>query len=134
VGYGQLDLKLREDPRVVLFEKTNIKHFERDNIAVDVDVAVVDVSFISLKAVMPRVLEFLKPGGEIVALIKPQFEVGKADVGKGGVVRDDAKRLEAVNAVKANMESLGLEVVGLMECPVKGPKGNIEPLIYLRRN
>jgi 23S rRNA (cytidine1920-2'-O)/16S rRNA (cytidine1409-2'-O)-methyltransferase len=133
VGYGQFDAKLREDPRVVLFEKTNIRNLEREKIGDDIDIATVDVSFISLKTVIPCIMEFLKPGGEIVALIKPQFEVGKADVGKGGVVRDDNKRLEAVSSVEEKMKSLGLAVVGLMECPVKGPKGNIEHLIYLRR-
>jgi 23S rRNA (cytidine1920-2'-O)/16S rRNA (cytidine1409-2'-O)-methyltransferase len=133
VGYGQFDMKLREDPRVVLFEKTNVRNLEREKIDDDIDIATVDVSFISLKTVMPYIMEFLKPRGEIVALIKPQFEVGKADVGKGGVVRDDNKRLEAVSSVEEKMKSLGLAVVGLMECPVKGPKGNIEHLIYLRR-
>jgi len=134
VGYGQIDVKLREDPRVVIFEKTNIRYFERSNIGEDIDIAAVDVSFISLKTVMPRIMEFIKPGGEIVALIKPQFEVGKGEVGKGGVVRDDAKRLEAVQSVEENLKSLGLIVEGLMESPVKGPKGNIEHLLYLRRN
>lgn len=133
VGYGQFDIKLRKDPRVVLFEKANIRHLEREKIGDDIDIAAVDVSFISLKTVIPCVMEFLRPGGEIVALIKPQFEVGKADVGKGGVVRDENKRLEAVKSVEENMKSLGLAVIGLMECPVKGPKGNIEHLIYLRR-
>jgi 23S rRNA (cytidine1920-2'-O)/16S rRNA (cytidine1409-2'-O)-methyltransferase len=133
VGYGQFDMKLREDPRVVLFEKTNVRNLEREKIGDDIDIATVDVSFISLKTVIPCIMEFLKPRGEVVALIKPQFEVGKADVGKGGVVRDDNKRLEAVSSVEERMKSLGLAVVGLMECPVKGPKGNIEHLIYLRR-
>lgn len=134
VGYGQLDLKLRQDPRVVLFERTNIRHFERARIPEDIDIASVDVSFISLKTVMPRILEFVRPGGEIVALIKPQFEVGKGDVGKKGVVRDEKKRQEAVKSVEEHMRSLGLSIEGLMESPVKGPKGNIEYLIYLRRN
>ncbi len=133
VGYGQFDMKLRKDPRVVLFEKANIRHLEREKIRDDIDIAAVDVSFISLKTVIPCVMEFVRPGGEIVALIKPQFEVGKADVGKGGVVRDDNKRLEAVKSVEEKMKSLGFAVIGLMECPVKGPKGNIEHLIYLRR-
>ncbi len=134
VGYGQFDLRLREDPRVVLFERTNIRYLEREKIPEDVDVATVDVSFISLKTVMPRILEFVRPGGGIVALIKPQFEVEKADVGKGGVVRDPKKRAEAVRSVEEHMKSLGLSVNGMMESPIKGPKGNIEYLIYLRRD
>ena len=134
VGYGQFDLRLREDPRVVLFERTNIRYLEREKIPEDVDVATVDVSFISLKTVMPRILEFVRPGGGIVALIKPQFEVEKADVGKGGVVRDPKKRAEAVRSVEEHMKSLGMTVNGMMESPLKGPKGNIEYLIYLRRD
>jgi len=133
VGYGQMDVKLRNDPRVVLIERTNIRYMEREKVPESVDIATVDVSFISLKTVMPRIMEFVRPGGEIVALIKPQFEAGRADVGKGGVVRDEGKRLEAVNSVEEGMKSLGLAVAGLMESPVKGPKGNIEYLIYLRR-
>lgn len=134
VGYGQLDLRLRQDPRVVLLERTNIRYLEREKIPDEIDIATVDVSFISLKTVMPRIVEFIKPGGAIVALIKPQFEVGRGDVGKGGVVRDEKKRTEAVRAVEENMRSLGLSVVGIMESPVRGPKGNIEYLIYLRRD
>ncbi len=133
VGYGQLDTKLRNDPRVILLERTNIRYLEREKIPDSIDIATVDVSFISLKTVMPRILEFIKPGGEIIALIKPQFEAGRADVGKGGVVRDEVKRLTAVKGVEESMKSLGLSVAGLVECPVRGPKGNIEYLIYLRR-
>lgn len=134
VGYGQIDLKLRQDPRVVLLERTNIRYLERDRVPDEIDIAVVDVSFISLRIVMPRIMEFVKAGGEIVALIKPQFEVGRGDVGKGGVVRDESKRAEAVGAVEENMRSLGLSVAGVMESPLRGPKGNVEYLIYLRRH
>lgn len=133
VGYGQLDVRLRHDPRVILLERTNIRYLEREKISDVIDVATVDVSFISLKTVMPNVLEFVRAGGEVIALVKPQFEVGRADVGKGGVVRDERKRLEAVKGVEEGMKGLGLSVAGLVECPVKGPKGNIEYLIHLRR-
>jgi 23S rRNA (cytidine1920-2'-O)/16S rRNA (cytidine1409-2'-O)-methyltransferase len=134
VGYGQIDLKLRQDPRVALLERTNIRYLEREKVPDEIDIAVVDVSFISLKIVMPRIVEFVKPGGEIVALIKPQFEVGRGDVGKGGVVRDEKKRAEAVRAVEEDMSSLGLSVAGVMESPLRGPKGNVEYLIHLRRH
>jgi 23S rRNA (cytidine1920-2'-O)/16S rRNA (cytidine1409-2'-O)-methyltransferase len=134
VGYGQIDLKLRQDPRVALLERTNIRYLERERVPDEIDIAVVDVSFISLKIVMPRIVEFVKPGGEIVALIKPQFEVGRGDVGKGGVVRDEKKRAEAVRAVEEDMSSLGLSVAGVMESPLRGPKGNVEYLIHLRRH
>ena len=133
VGYGQFDWRLRQDPRVVLFEKTNIRHLERDAIPEDIDIATVDVSFISLKLVIPKVMEFLRPGGEIAALIKPQFEAGRLEVGKGGIVRDEAARLRAVESVREAMRELGLEELGVMESPIKGQKGNIEYLIYLRK-
>ena len=131
VGYGQLAWKLRQDPRVVLIERTNIRYLEREKIADEIDIATVDVSFISLLKVVPKVMEFLRAGGEIVALIKPQFEVGKGEVGKGGIVRDEAKRLQAVGQVREGLESLGLRTRGVMQSPVPGQKGNIEFLIHL---
>jgi 23S rRNA (cytidine1920-2'-O)/16S rRNA (cytidine1409-2'-O)-methyltransferase len=133
VGYGQFDLKLRNDRRVVLFEKTNIRHLERDAIKDRIDIAVIDVSFISLLIVIPKVLEFLKERAEIIALIKPQFEVGRKDVGKGGVVKDEEKRHAAVDKIKSESEKMGLAVDGITESPIKGPKGNVEYLIYLRK-
>jgi 23S rRNA (cytidine1920-2'-O)/16S rRNA (cytidine1409-2'-O)-methyltransferase len=133
VGYGQFDLKLRNDRRVVLFEKTNIRHLERDAIKDRIDIAVIDVSFISLLIVIPKVLEFLKERAEIIALIKPQFEVGRKDVGKGGVVKDEEKRRAAVDKIKSESEKMGLAVDGITESPIKGPKGNVEYLIYLRK-
>lgn len=132
VGYGQFDWKLRNDPRVALLERTNIRYLAREAIPEEVQFATVDVSFISLRLVLPRVREFLAAGGEVVALVKPQFEVGKKDVGKGGIVRDEAKRLEAVEAVKGEAEACEFEPVGVMESPITGQKGNIEYLIYLR--
>jgi 23S rRNA (cytidine1920-2'-O)/16S rRNA (cytidine1409-2'-O)-methyltransferase len=132
VGYGQFDWNLRNDRRVVLLERTNIRHLERDAVADTMDMVVIDVSFISLALVAPKALEFLKPGGEVVALIKPQFEVGKGEVGKGGVVRDEEKRNRAVEGVRSALEERGCATVGVMESPVKGQKGNTEYLIYLK--
>lgn len=132
VGYGQLAWKLRQDPRVHLLERTNMRYLERVQIPDPIAFATVDVSFISLAKVVPKVLEFLQAGGELVALIKPQFEVGRGEVGKGGIVRDPAKREQAVNRVRGELESFGLETLGLMDSPVTGQKGNMEYLIYMR--
>ncbi len=134
VGYGQFSWKLRNDDRVVLLEKTNIRYLEQGKVPDKIDIAVIDVSFISLLKVIPKVLEFLHTPGEIVALIKPQFEVGRKDVGKGGVVKDESKRLEVVENIKSELTEMGLEVIGTTTSPIKGPKGNVEYLIYLRRN
>lgn len=132
VGYGQLAWKLRIDPRVIAIERTNIRYMERDKIPESVDIATVDVSFISLKLVIPKILEFLKPKGEIVALIKPQFEVGKGEVERGGIVKSEEKRVKAVENIKNFFESLSLKVVGVVESPIKGQKGNVEYLIYAK--
>jgi 23S rRNA (cytidine1920-2'-O)/16S rRNA (cytidine1409-2'-O)-methyltransferase len=134
VGYGQIDLKLRNDERVSVLEKTNIRYLERSAVQDDIDIATIDVSFISLLKVIPRVLEFLKPDGEIVALIKPQFEAGRKDVGKGGVVKDERVHQQVIENIKAGSESMGLEVLGTTTSPVKGPKGNVEFLIHLRKD
>lgn len=131
VGYGQLSWRLREDPRVVLFEKTNIRYLERERIPDEIDFITIDVSFISLKKILPKAMEFLKAGGQILALIKPQFEVGRGEVGKGGVVRDEGKRMLAVEEIKRFSEEIGLNVSGIFQSPIKGPKGNIEYFIYL---
>lgn len=133
VGYGQLAWKLRQDSRVVLLERTNIRYLEKEKIPDVVDIATIDVSFISLGKVVPRVMEFLKEDGEIIALIKPQFEVGKGEVDKGGIVKDEGKRLKAVERVKESLESLGLRTIGIMESPIPGQKGNIEYLIYMKK-
>lgn len=132
VGYGQFDWGLRGDPRVVLLERTNIRHMERERIEEHIDFAAIDVSFISLRLVVPRVREFLGTRGEVVALVKPQFEVGRGEVGKGGVVRDEEKRLAAVESVTVALEAEGLYTTGIMESPVKGQKGNIEYFVYLK--
>jgi len=133
VGYGQFSWKLRTDERVVLLEKTNIRYLDRDLINDEIDIAVIDVSFISLLKVIPNVMGFLKPSGVIVALIKPQFEAGRKDVGKGGVVRSEEKRLEIVENIKGETAKMGLDILGVTPSPIKGPKGNVEYLLYLRR-
>ena len=148
VGYGQLDWKLRNDQRVILLEKTNIRYLDEavrdqgsgimgqeleDLIKNNIDIATVDVSFISLLKVIPKITEFLKKDGEIVALIKPQFEVGRKDVGKGGVVKDESKRLEVIEKISKEADNMGLEVKGVIKSPLVGPKGNIEYFIYLKR-
>jgi len=133
VGYGQLDWSLRNDPRVILHEKTNIRYLERDRIPEMIDLTVIDVSFISLTQVLARVPDFLDDDGDVIALIKPQFEVGKDMVDKGGVIRDEAKRLSAVQKVREFSESSGFMVMGVCESPITGQKGNIEYFIHLRR-
>jgi 23S rRNA (cytidine1920-2'-O)/16S rRNA (cytidine1409-2'-O)-methyltransferase len=133
VGYGQLAWKLRQDPRVVLFERTNIRHLQRDKIHDVIDIATVDVSFISLVKVIPKVIEFLKEEGEIIALIKPQFEVGKGEVDKGGIIRNEGKRLKTVEYVKEKLEDAGLRTIGIIQSPIAGQKGNVEYLIHCKK-
>ncbi|MBI4683511.1 MAG: TlyA family RNA methyltransferase [Nitrospirae bacterium] len=133
VGYGQFSWILRTDEKVVLLEKTNIRYIDKDLVYDEIDIITIDVSFISLLKVIPKVLEFLKPSGAIVALIKPQFEAGRKDIGKGGVIRNETKRLEIVEKIKSETEKMGLKVMGVIESPLKGPKGNVEYLIYLKR-
>ncbi|HJV65759.1 MAG TPA: TlyA family RNA methyltransferase [Geomonas sp.] len=133
VGYGQLAWKLRDDPRVVNLEKTNIRYLEPEGLPELPDLAVIDASFISLDKVLPPTLRLIKEDGIVVALIKPQFEVGRGQVGKGGVVRDEKKHQEVVASVTALAEGLGLLVLGVCESPILGPKGNKEFLIHLRK-
>ena len=131
VGYGQLDWKLRRDKRVVVLEKRNIRYLEKEEIPEEIDLAVIDVSFISLTMVIPKVLEFLKDGGRIIALIKPQFEVAKGEVGKGGIVKNSEKHREVVLKISEFADTLDLSVKGTIESPILGQKGNREFLIYL---
>lgn len=131
VGYGQLDWKLRNDPRVVVIERTNIRYLTRESVPSPVDIAAIDVSFISLLKVIPRIVRFVKSGGELIALIKPQFEAPKKYVQKGGVVKDEAKRRDVVQGVVEEIRNIPLEVKGLMVSPLAGPKGNIEYFVYL---
>ena len=130
VGYGQLAWKLRQDPRVVLIERTNIRQIVPALIPEPVDLVVIDVSFISLEKVLPSVTRFLKPAGVLLALIKPQFEVGKGQVGKGGIVRDETARDEAVKRVMKFVQEQGLEVQGVIPSPITGQDGNVEYLIH----
>jgi len=131
VGYGQLAWKLRNDPRVVIFEKTNIRYLKLSALPSAAGLATIDVSFISLKLVLAQVKILLSPGGEIIALIKPQFEVGRGKVGKGGVVRSHEEHMRVIDEIKQAGEALGFVVRGITESPLLGPKGNKEFLIYL---
>jgi 23S rRNA (cytidine1920-2'-O)/16S rRNA (cytidine1409-2'-O)-methyltransferase len=128
VGYGQLDASLRNDPRVVNREKVNARYLSAENFEDVVDFVSIDVSFISLKLILPAVAEFA--AGEVVALIKPQFEVGRHDIGKGGIVRDEEKRAAAVEGVITAARELGFDVHGVIESPVRGAEGNVEYLMY----
>ena len=132
VGYGQLAWKLRDDDRVINLERTNIRHLTAEQLEVTPELAVIDASFISLEKVLPATLLLLKAGSDIVALIKPQFEVGKGQVGKGGVVRDPKQHLQVVEKIKLLAIELGCRVVDVCESPLLGPKGNREFLIHLR--
>jgi 23S rRNA (cytidine1920-2'-O)/16S rRNA (cytidine1409-2'-O)-methyltransferase len=133
VGYGQLAWKLRQDPRVVVVERTNARTLTAAALPETPDLAVIDVSFISLATVLPPVAALVQPGGTIVALVKPQFEVGRGRVGKGGVVRDPALRAEAVASVRGVAERIGLTVCGEAESVLPGPKGNQEVFLLLGR-
>lgn len=131
VGYGQLAWKLRDDDRVINLERTNIRHLTVEQLGVAVDLAVIDASFISLDKVLPATLSLLEPGSDVIALIKPQFEVGKGRVGKGGVVRDPEQHAQVIEKIKLLSARLGCRVVAVCESPVLGPKGNREFLIHL---
>ena len=131
VGYGQLDWKLRTDARVVNMERTNIRNATPEMLGVPLDFASIDVAFISLDKVLPVVRTLLSESGEVVALIKPQFEAGKERVGKNGVVRDPLVHEDVIRSVVGVAEQIGFIQMGLTYSPVKGPKGNIEYLLYL---
>ncbi len=132
VGYGQLHPKLRADPRVVVRERENARSLTAEAFGEQVDLVVGDLSFISLRLVLPAVKSILRPGREAVLLVKPQFEVGKGEVGKGGVVREEAKRRAALDSVEEAARALGFEVLGHAESPIEGPAGNREWLLALR--
>lgn len=133
VGYGQLAWSLRQDPRVVSLERTNIRYVTNEQISELVDFISIDVSFISLTKVLTVAASFLKPGGSIVALIKPQFEAGRDKVGKKGVVRDPLVHREVISRVAQAAEELQLYPQGLTFSPIKGPEGNIEYLLFLSK-
>ena len=133
VGYGLIDWKLRQDSRVVLLERTNIRYIDRSLIPEPVDLAVIDVSFISLTLVLPNVVPLLHSRGRVVALVKPQFEVGKGQVGRGGIVRDERQRRAVTEKVIACAATLGLRATGVLDSPLKGRKGNQEILVCFQR-
>ncbi|WP_071142727.1 TlyA family RNA methyltransferase [Acidaminococcus timonensis] len=131
VGYGQLAWKLRQDPRVVNMERTNVRFLEADSLGELVDAITIDVAFISLDKVLPSAYKILKPDGFVIALIKPQFEAGREKVGKKGVVRDPAVHLEVIENVVNMARELGFVPLGLDFSPIRGPEGNIEYLFYM---
>jgi len=148
VGYGQLAWLLRKDPRVVLMERINIRYLDKiireqekrfrgqefeDLIKGNIDMATIDVSFISLTKVIPTILGFLKEDGKILSLIKPQFEVGKGEVGKGGIVKEEEKRLKAVDRIRKELKDLGLRTIGIFQSPLPGREGNIEYFLYMEK-
>lgn len=129
VGYGQMAWKIRQDPRVVVFERMNIREMDPGLIPDAIDIAVIDVSFISLEKVVPAVLRFLGPGDLLLALIKPQFEAGRGQVGKGGIIRDASVRAGVVEHVRRFLLAQGCEVEGIIPSPITGQDGNVEYLI-----
>jgi 23S rRNA (cytidine1920-2'-O)/16S rRNA (cytidine1409-2'-O)-methyltransferase len=133
VGYGQLAARLREDPRVTVLERTNIRHFERPAGEARFDLVTADLSFISLRLVLARLADLAAPGGRLLLLVKPQFELEREDVGAGGVVREPEKRREAVERVRAAGDALGLAPQGEAESVLPGPKGNREVFLLLAR-
>ena len=134
VGYGQLDWSLRQDPRVVVMERTNIRNITRDDIDDDLDFISIDVSFISLKLVLPVAQSLMKDQAELIALIKPQFEAGKDKVGKNGIVREKAIHVEVINSIVESLTEIGLGPKNLSFSPITGAKGNIEFLIHAVKN
>jgi 23S rRNA (cytidine1920-2'-O)/16S rRNA (cytidine1409-2'-O)-methyltransferase len=133
VGYGQLAWKLREDPRVICIERTNIRHYDGSSISDGIDIAVIDASFISLRLVIPPVLRLIKHGAIILALVKPQFEVGKGEVGKRGVVRDPALHERVLAETASFCRELGLDVLASCASPLTGPAGNREFFFCLKK-
>ena len=131
VGYGQLDWKIRSDPRVVVMERTNVRYVTPEDLGEPLDLSVVDVSFISLRIVLPVIKTFLKPTGQVLCLIKPQFEAGKEKVGKKGVVRDPEVHQEVLDDFVNLTKEIGFTILGMTFSPVKGPEGNIEFLAHL---
>jgi len=134
VGYGQLAWKLRQDPRVKVIERTNARHLKLSDLGLErsaIQLCTIDVSFISLAKILPAVYDLLVEKAEVIALIKPQFEAKRGEVGKGGIVRDEKVRQEVVSKVKAEAEAIGLEAKGIIESPITGADGNVEFLIYL---
>lgn len=134
VGYGQLAWKLRQDPRVISLERQNIRYLTQTGIPEKADLATIDVSFISLSLVLPAVQELIVPEGDLLCLVKPQFEIGKGEVGKGGVVRDSQKHEQILRKIIAYAKKIGLQTQGMVRSPRKGPKGNVEFFLHLCSN
>lgn len=132
VGYGQLDWRLRNDPRVVVMERCNIRHLPEELVPDPIDLAVIDVSFISLKLVLPCAVKFLAAEAQVIALVKPQFEAGMKQVGRGGIVRDDVVRADVLDNVRGIAKNLGFSCLGHLDSPVAGKKGNREMLLALQ--
>jgi hemolysin TlyA family protein len=133
VGYGQLDYKLRTDERVVNLERTNFRHIESEQLPKPIDFASIDVSFISLRLILPKLSEFLSENARVVALVKPQFEAGRENVGKGGIVRDEAVRQQVLADIKQFAAENGYTVLDSTESPILGAKGNKEFLLLLEK-
>ena len=133
VGYGQLAWKLRTDERVVNLERTNLRYISTEQIPEPLDLAVMDVSFISIRLVLPAVEQLLKPGADYICLIKPQFEAGREEVGKKGVVRDPAVHERVIRDILDFAPTIGFTVMGLDYSPIKGPEGNIEYICHLKK-
>ena len=133
VGWGQLHERMRQDPRVVVMERTNARHLEAGALPEPLDWVVIDASFIGLGKLLPAAHALLRPGGQVVALIKPQFEVGKQAVGKRGVVRDAQVRAEAIERTVREAVGLGFEARGQADCVIAGPQGNLEHFVWLHR-
>ena len=133
VGYGQLAWKLQTDSRVVSLERRNVRYLKREEVKEEMDLILIDTSFISIEKFLPNLLRFLREGGSIIGLIKPQFEVGRGEVGKGGVVRDGILHQKVIDRISEFSRGLGLSVLGVIESPILGPKGNREFFIYLKR-
>jgi len=134
VGYGQLAWKLVTDPRVINIERTNVRYLSPKDFPEQMDIAAIDLAFISLTKILIPVSALLKPQAEIIALVKPQFEVGKGEVGKGGIVKSAEKHQQVIQAIHDYAESIRLEVKGVIESPIKGAKGNTEFLMHLSRS
>ena len=131
VGHGQLDWTLRNDPRVLVIERFNARHLTPADLPGPVDIAVIDVSFISLRQILPVIPPVLRPGGDVIALVKPQFEAGRAEVRKG-VIHDETVRLRVIDEIAAAAAGLGLTPMGSVPSPITGQKGNVEFLLHLR--
>lgn len=132
VGYGQLHWKLRNDPRVVSLERTNVRHLTPGDLGESPTLCVIDASFISLSKVLPATLPLLAPGAVVVALVKPQFEVGKGEVGKGGIVRDERQHRLVLERISSEVVAMGATLLGVTESPIRGAKGNREFLLALK--